>query len=122
MRFPYELRESLVISIDDFFETENDDPDATTLASVFITAIQNSGEEVDIEEEDLVSLIEDNAELDEPLQNILEEEFSKNDELELTGDDVVAFVEKLLHIEWTDSGLEGEMEYEEDDYVYEDDE
>jgi len=122
VRFPYELRESLVISIDDFFETENDDPDATTLASVFITAIQNSGEEVDIEEEDLVSLIEDNAELDEPLQNILEEEFSKNDELELTGDDVVAFVEKLLHIEWTDSGLEGEMEYEEDDYVYEDDE
>jgi len=122
VRFPYELRESLVISIDDFFETENDDPDATTLASVFITAIQNSGEEVDLEEEDLVSLIEDNAELDEPLQHILEEEFSKNDELELTGDDVVAFVEKLLHIEWTDSGLEGEMEYEEDDYVYEDDE
>ncbi len=120
MRFPYELRESLVISIDDFFETENDDPDATTLASVFITAIQNSGEDVDMDEEDLVSLIEDNAELDEPLQHILEEEFSKNDELELTGDDVVSFVEKLLHIEWTDSGLEGEMEYEEDDYVYED--
>ena len=120
MRFPNELREALVISVDDYFEMENDDPDATTLAGAFIDILSRAAEDIDFEEDDLVGTIEDQAELEEPLAHVLEEEFSKNDELELTGEDVVAVVEKLLGIEWTDSGLEGEMDYDEDDYGYED--
>ncbi len=114
MRFPHELRESLVLSVDDFFEMENDDPDATTLAAAILQMFQASAEDIDMEEDDLVGLIEDECELEDPLQQVLEEEFSKNDELELTGEDVVALVEKLLGIEWTDAGLEGDMDYEDD--------
>lgn len=120
MRFPNELRESLVLSVDDYFEMENDDPDATTLAGAFIEMLVRAAEDIDFEEDDLVATIEDQAELEEPLTQVLEEEFSKNDELELTGEDVVVVVEKLLGIEWTDAGLEGQMDYEEEDFGYED--
>ena len=115
MRFPHELRESLVLSVDDFFEMDNDDPDATTLASAIIQMLLAAAEDIDMEEDDLVGLIEDECELEDPLQQVLEEEFSKNDELELTGEDVVTLVEKLLGIEWTEAGLEGGYE-DEDSY------
>lgn len=107
MKLPLELRESLVIAVDDYFETENDDPDAATLATAIVRLIEQAAEDADYEEsDDLLTEIETEAELEESMIDTLEFEFAKNDELELTGEDVVLAVEKVLGLSWTDDGMD----------------
>lgn len=106
MKLPQEIRESLVIAIDDYFETENDDPDAVSLAEACCRLIQVASEDADYEEvDDLVSALEAAAELEEGLHESLEFEFAKNDELELTGEDVVQVIVRVAGIVWTDDGI-----------------
>jgi len=124
MKLPLELRESLVIAIDDYFETENDDPDATTLANAVIRLIEHAAEDADYEDsDDLITDIETAAELEEGMLDALEFEFAKNDELELTGEDIAVAVEKVLGLTWTDDGMDEDdldgldgYEDDEDDY------
>lgn len=124
MKLPLELRESLVIAVDDYFETENDDPDATTLANAVIRLIEQAAEDADYEDsDDLITDIETEAELEEGIFDALEFSFAKNDELELTGEDIVTAVEKILGLTWSDDGLDEDdldaldsFEEEDDDY------
>ncbi|MCP4805636.1 MAG: hypothetical protein GY913_10810 [Proteobacteria bacterium] len=110
MKLPQEIRESLVIAIDDYFETENDDPDAASLAEACLRLIEVAAEDADFETDDLVVDIETDAELEEGLHDALEFEFAKNDELELTGEDVVVAIEKVGGLTWTDDGMEEELD------------
>ena len=101
MKLPSEIRESLVMALDEWFETENDDPDAEELSGTFVKLLEVSAEDAEFEEVDeLIGNIEEEAELDDPLYNVLSYEFGKNDDLELSGEEVVAFVEKLGFLEW----------------------
>lgn len=107
MKLPTDLRESLVVALDDYLEMDNDDPDAATLANALLKLIELAAEDADYEEsEDLLSDIEEEAELEEPLVDVLEYEFAKNDEMELTGEDVTRVVEKVLGLEWVDDGMD----------------
>lgn len=118
MKLPFELRESLVIAVDDYLETVNDDPDASTLADALVRCLDQAAEDADYDTDDIIGEIEEEAELEEPLQDTLEYEFTKNDEIELTGEDVVAVVERLIGILWHREGMDEDdpMEsYGEDD-------
>ena len=107
MKLPLELRESLVVAVDDYFETENDDPDAATLANALLRLIEQAAEDADYEDsDDLLTDIQTEAELEEGILDTLEFEFTKNDELELTGEDVVVAVERVLGLTWTDDGMD----------------
>ncbi|MED5371111.1 MAG: hypothetical protein VX899_08870 [Myxococcota bacterium] len=106
MKLPSELRESLVIAVDDYLETVNDDPDASTLAAALMDLLEQAAEDADYDTEDIATEIEEEAELEEPLQDVLEYEFTKNDEIELTGEDVVNVVEKLIGILWHSDGMD----------------
>ena len=124
MKLPLELRESLVVAVDDYFETENDDPDAATLANALLRLIDQAAEDADYEEsEDLLSDIQTDAELEEGILDTLEFEFTKNDELELTGEDVVVAVERVLGLTWTDDGMDEDdldsmKQYDDEDDEY----
>jgi hypothetical protein len=123
MKLPTELRESLVIALDDYLEMENDDPNAATLANALLRLLLQAAEDADYEEsEDLLSEIEEEAELEEPLVGVLEYEFAKNDEMELTGEDVTRVVERVLGLKWSDDGMdEGALDsYEEDEALGDD--
>ncbi|HJN75083.1 MAG TPA: hypothetical protein QGF58_14235 [Myxococcota bacterium] len=123
MKLPLELRESLVVAVDDYFETENDDPDAATLANALLRLIDQAAEDADYEEsEDLLSDIQTDAELEEGILDTLEFEFTKNDELELTGEDVVVAVERVLGLTWTDDGMDEDDLDSMEQYDDEDDE
>lgn len=122
MKLPQEIRESLVIAIDDYFETENDDPDAASLAEACLRLLDQAAEDADYEEsEDLVTDIENAAELEDGLHDALEFEFAKNDELELTGEDVVQVIERVAGLEWTDDGMDEDDLDSLDGYPDEDD-
>lgn len=111
MKLPAEFRESLVIVVDDYFEMENDDPDASTLADAMLRALEQAAEDSDFESDDILAEIEEAAELEEPMLEVMEYEFTRNEELELTGEDVVQVIETLLHLEWTG----GQDELDEDE-------
>ncbi|MCB9746619.1 MAG: hypothetical protein H6740_28850 [Alphaproteobacteria bacterium] len=101
MKLPVEVRENLVMTLDEWFETENDDPDAEELASVFVKFLERAAEEAEVEDaEELVLNIEEEAELDDSLYDVLGYEFGKHDDLELSGEEVVTFVEKLGFLDW----------------------
>lgn len=122
MKLPFELRESLVIAVDDYLETVNDDPDASTLADALVRCLDQAAEDADYDTDDIIGEIEEEAELEEPLQDTLEYEFTKNDEIELTGEDVVAVVERLIGILWHREGMDEDdpMESYGDDDIDED--
>lgn len=102
MKLPYEIRESLVLSLDEWLENVNDDPGPEDLAGYVVEALETAAEETELEElEDIVSMLEEDLELDEPLVDHLEYEFGRNDDLELSGDEVVAYVEKVLRLKWS---------------------
>lgn len=103
MMLPREVREHLVMALDEYFETENDDPAADELAGAFIKLLEAAAEDAELEEVDeLILNIEEEAELDDSLYDVLGYEFGKHDDLELAGEEVVRFVEKLGILEWED--------------------
>ena len=101
MDLPNAVREKLVMSVDEYLETVNDDPDAGSLAEYIISTISNHAEEAGVEDaEDLIINIEEEAALDESLVETLEYEFSNNDEIGLTGEEIVSLLEKVCGLEW----------------------
>ena len=118
MKLPTEFREFLVIALDDYLEMENDDPNAVTLAATLVRLLGQAAEDSDFEEADnILADIEEEAELEEPLIGVLEYEFAKNDEMELTGEDITRVVERVLGLKWSDDGMdEASLDtYEEED-------
>lgn len=101
MQLPTEVRESLVVLLDEYFEDVDDSPDATDLAGFVVRALESSAEEAGVDDaENIISLIEEEAEMEEPLALILTEEFANNDELDLSGEDVVAFIVQICDLKW----------------------
>lgn len=121
MKMDSEFRESLVDELDDMLEAYGDTPDHEAIAEFLIEQLEVYADEHGID--DIITTLEAEGELDAPLQETLESEMSSNDELELTGEEVVSLLERLCHIEWDDvdddddwdDGDEEEEEEEDDD-------
>lgn len=121
MKLPAHVRESLVIAIDEYFENENDDPDVEQLAQFIADQIEISAEEAGLEEVDeLLAKIEEDARLEESVAGTLEYELGQHEDLELTGEEVMSFVEKVLRLRWHKKAdlveeLEDDFEDDEED-------
>ena len=116
VQLPTEVRESLIVLLDEYFEDVNDSPDATVLASFVVRVLESCAEEAGVDDaENIISSIEEAAEMEEPLAVLLTEEFASNDELELTGEEVVEFVIKLCSVTWDEEDELDEFD-EFDDY------
>lgn len=115
MQLPVEVRESLIVTLDEYFENENDSPDASELAHFLVQSLEQVAEEAGVDGvEDLIERIEEEAELDEALVRVLQDELSANDELELTGDDVIAFFVDICQIKWDEEEEFDELDEFED--------
>lgn len=118
MDLPNAIRDKLVMSVDEYLETVNEDPDAGSLSEYAISTLCNAAEEVGVEDaEDLIINIEEEAALDESLVETLEYEFSNNDEIGLTGEEIVSLMEKVCGIEWQDKE---EDKFDEDEDPFDD--
>ena len=113
MQLPIEVRDSLVLLLDEYFENVNDTPDAAELAAFVVLRLQEVAEEAGVEEADeILDNVVENAEFEEPLVVVLQEEFTSNsDELDLTGEDVVTFVASACNLTWDEEDeLEDDFE------------
>ena len=121
VKLPPGLRHSLGSASDDYFETENADPDVEQLAQFIADQIESSAEESGLEEVDeLLARIEEDARLEESVAGTLEYELGQHEDLELTGEEVMSFVEKVLRLRWHKKAdlveeLEDDFEADEED-------
>ena len=84
MKLPSQVRDTIILSLDEYLETINDQPDAAELAEQTVSAIAEGAEEADVDEyEEVLLQIEEEQEMEESLVETLEYEFSKADDLEL---------------------------------------
>ncbi|GEM_PF-1624823 len=101
MTLPTEVRETLIVMLDEYLEEVNDEPDGTDLANVFVKFLIASAEEAGVEDaEELDVSIEEECEFEEPVHHQLELEFSNSDEFDLVGEEIVDFAAKLCQIVW----------------------
>tara|TARA_B110000037_G_C17082422_1_gene490534 strand:+ start:1170 stop:1523 length:354 start_codon:yes stop_codon:yes gene_type:complete len=117
MEMPEQVRDSVILMLDEYLETENDQPDAVNLAEQVIAAIEAAAEGAGMEDpEEVVARIEDEQSYEDSLIEALEVEFENTDDMELTGEEIMAYVERVCGIEWlSDSDLDpfGENNYDE---------
>ena len=99
----------------------NDDPDVLELAQLIADQLELSAEEAGLEDvHELLERIEADADLDEPVLGTLEYEFRRHEDLELTGEEVMSFVERVLRLRWHKKAdlveeLEDDFEPDEED-------
>ena len=67
-----------------------------------IELLGSAAEELKVDDADEIVLkLETSGELEASLQELLEEEFERDDELEFTGEEIVSLIEKVCDVEWT---------------------
>jgi len=117
MKLPEQVRDTIILSLDEYLETINDQPDATELAEQTVQAISSGAEDAGLEDyEEVVLQIEEEMEMEESLVETLEYEFQKADDLELSGEDLISLIDRVCGLNWEDEddfedieALEGEI-------------
>lgn len=117
MKLPEQVRDTIILSLDEYLETINDQPDAAELAEQTVQAISSGAEESGLEDyEEVVLQIEEEMEMEESLVETLEYEFQKADDLELSGEDLISLIDRVCGLSWEDEddfedieALEGEI-------------
>lgn len=112
MQLPYSIRESLVDEMDEYLESYGSTPDPEAVAAYIIELLEGHAEEQGVD--DVVVELEESGSLDEPLQDVLEQEMSSNDEFEYTGEEVVSLLERTCDIEWEESDEDEEEDEDEE--------
>jgi hypothetical protein len=103
MKLPEQVRDTIILSLDEYLETINDQPEPDQLAEQTVAAISQGAEEADVEDyEEVILAIEEEQEMEESLVETLEYEFSKADDLELSGEDLIALIDRVCGLEWDD--------------------
>lgn len=117
MQLDSEFRETLVDELETMLEAYGDTPDHEAIANFIIEHLELYADEYGVD--DIVVALEADGALDAPLRDVLEDELSSNDELEITGEEVVSLLERLCSIEWSDDvdndDGDGDDDEEEDD-------
>ena len=101
MEMPEQVRDAVIMMLDEYLETENDQPDAADLAEQVIAAMQTAVEDAGMDDpEEVVARIEDEQAYEDSLVDALEEEFSNSEDIELSGEELISYVERVCGIEW----------------------
>lgn len=118
IQLPHEMRDTVVEQLDEYLEAQTGTPDGETVAAYVIELLGSAAEELKIDDADEIVLkLETSGELEASLQELLEEEFERDDEIEFTGEEIVSVIEKVCDVEWTtkDDDEEEEEDDEDDD-------
>lgn len=119
MQLPHEMRDALVEQLDEYIDTQAGSPEAEHVANYVIELLGTLAEDQKVDDADEIVLkLESSGELEAGLQEILEEEFESNDEMEYTGEEIVCLLEKICDLEWTskdDEDDEGSLDDEDED-------
>ena len=103
MKLPVQVRDIIILSLDEYLETINDQPEPDQLAEQTVSAIALGAEEAEVEDyEEVILAIEEEQEMEESLVETLEYEFSKADDLELSGEDLIGLIDRVCGLEWDD--------------------
>ena len=101
VKLPDQIRDTIILSLDEYLETVNDQPDAGELAEQTVEAISTGAEAAGMEDcEEVVFQIEEEMEMKESLVETLEFEFQKADDLELSGEDLIGLVDRVCGLNW----------------------
>ena len=79
-----------------------------------IPAVEMSADENDLEE--LVLTLEEEAQLDDSLATVIEEEMESNDEFEYTGEEIASMLERMCNIEWNDDKSDDSDDDDDDEF------
>jgi hypothetical protein len=116
IQLPHEMRDHLVERLDEYLEAQTGTPDGEVVAAYVIDLLGTVAEELKVDDADEITLkLESSGELEASLQELLEEEFESNEELEYTGEEIVTLIEKVCEVEWTTADEEDADEEEEED-------
>jgi hypothetical protein len=119
MQLPHEMRDALVEQLDEYIDAQAGSPEAEHVASYIIELLGTLAEDHHVDDADEIILrMESSGELEAGLQELLEEEFESNDEMEYTGEELVSLLEKLCDLEWSskdDEDDEPALDDDEDD-------
>ena len=111
VEFPSSLRDLLVKKLDNYLDAFGGEPDPEAVTTFTIELLELFADERGLE--DIVASLEEAGSLEGPLQETLEDELASNDELEVTGEELVCLLERLCDLEWQDH--EDESADEDDD-------
>lgn len=130
-----ELRDQLIVALDDYLENVNDDPGAGQLAEKIVSLLEITAEELGMDDAgSIIADIEEAAGLEEDLVDVLETELGRTNDLELDGESIVEFIEKLGMLDFDetdddddfdeddDSDEVDDIDEEEEEFDYEEDE
>lgn len=116
IQLPHEMRDTVVEQLDEYLESQSGSPDGESVAAYVIELLGTVAEELKVDDADEIVLkLETSGELEASLQELLEEEFERDDELEFTGEEIVSLIEKVCDVEWTTKDDEEEDEDDDDD-------
>ncbi|MFT4625124.1 MAG: hypothetical protein ACI8PZ_003790 [Myxococcota bacterium] len=113
MQLPSALRDSLVESLDGYFEALGKSPDSEAATAYTIELLEEYADESGVD--DMVLDLEESGALDDSLQSVVEAEIDSNDEFECTGEEMVSLLERLCGIEWIGGDTESGDDDDDDD-------
>ena len=116
MQLPHEMRDSLVEQLDEYIDAQAGSPEPELVANFVIELLGTLAEDMKVDDADEIILkMESSGELEAGLQEILEEEFESNDEMEYTGEEITSILEKICDLEWSTKDDEDELTEDEDE-------
>lgn len=113
MELPQSMRDTLVEELDSYLEAVGT-PDAEQVTNYVIELLETSADENDLEE--LVLTLEEEAQLDDSLATVIEEEMESNDEFEYTGEEIASMLERMCNIEWNDDKSDDSDDDDDDEF------
>ena len=100
MQLPESLRENLVLDTDAYIEALQDNPSPEAITAFIMENFEIFGDDVGMD--DILSDIEDASDAECSMTEFLEDELESNEEMVLTGEEVVCVIEGIVAIDWID--------------------
>jgi len=123
IHLPQDFRDLLAEQLDLYLESDAHGDDHATVVQDLLAKLQAVASECELEQGsgDIVFWLENEADLEDGLFDLLLEEIEDEDLEDFSGEDLVTLLEKLLEIQWADEDeesfgveeLEDELEFQE---------
>jgi hypothetical protein len=118
IELPQEYRDLLEEQLDEYLEANDDTSDAAAMVQDIVELMQRVCDECEVEVpgNDIVAFMENEGELEDGLFDMLLEELEEEDLEDISGEDLLTLLEKIVEIEWMDEDEEsfGVEELDED--------
>ena len=108
IELPQEYQDLLSEQLDEYLATLSGSAETPAIVQDILAILQAAADECEIvvPNNDLVAWFESDSDLEESLLDLLVEEIEGEDLDDMTGEDIIALVEKFVEIEWIDEDEE----------------